>query len=279
MVGKRTWGGSLHQTFRLFPAAKPDLEVFLGAEGATREEVLGRLPYEPARAGGRGNGAPDSKRYRDGRQTYQQAGLLYEAEDRRLVITDLGKATARWIGKLQAKNSVVLGRHAAYALATCQLRHPTRAGMAYAPDLEVFPFSFIWRAMLALDDKIRSPELNRVLFKVTNEDDLQQAIALIRQCRGQGLDDDALGSETETGDSKNDRLIPWISLASFGFLLFADKREGGGEWYTIRPTAKELLREAAQIRRKHREFTTVADYVEHISDAACLPADVRWPIS
>lgn len=143
--------------------------------------------------------------------------------------------------------------------------------------MHVFPFTFIWRAMLALDDRISSAELNRVLFRVTDPRDLDSAIARIRQSREDGLGEQALGPETITGESKNDRVIPWMALASFGWLLIADKREAGGEWYTIRPTARELLREAAQIKRKHREFTSVEEYVNHISDAACLPSDVRWP--
>ena len=86
---------------------------------------------------------------------------------------------------------------------------------------------FIWRAMLALDNRINSDELNRGLFKVCDAAQLEECIAKIRQAREQN-DLSILGDETITGDKKNDRIIPWVSLASFGWTLFPDK---GNEAY------------------------------------------------
>jgi hypothetical protein len=274
MANQRQWGGSLHQTFRLLPEANENLRVFLNADGTSADQVLARLPYAAARARGEGTGRPDPKRYRDGRHVFQTVGLLFE-EDQIVNVTDLGRATLRWIGKLSPVNSVVLGRHAAYALTACQLRNPTRAGLNYDVDVEVFPFTFIWRAMLALDNRINSNELNRVLFRVTDEESLLSAIDRIADCRYNSSPPEALGAETITGAGKNDRLIPWMALASFGWLLIADKREAGGEWYEVRPRAKELIHEASQMRRTHRDFTSPSEYALHISDAACLPKDVR----
>jgi hypothetical protein len=268
------WGGSLHQTFRLLPPSS-NLAVFLSADGETEEAVLSRLPYEVSRAHGGGGGSPDPKRYRDGRHVYQSVGLLFEDSDRRVRLTDLGKATHRWLGQLSLINSPVLGRHAAYALTACQLRNPTRPGQAYADDVQVFPFAFIWRAMLALDDQISSDELNRAIFRVTDQRTLDEAIDRIARCRRDSASPSELGDETITVAAKNDRVIPWMALASFGWLLMADKRESGGMWYKIRPRARQLLRESAQIVRKHRDYSSAQHYVEHISDCACLPRDVR----
>ncbi|MES3664749.1 hypothetical protein [Mycobacterium intracellulare] len=198
---------------------------------------------------------------------------MFETEE--LHVTELGKATARWVGHLTPKNSVVLGRHAAYALTACQLRNPSGAGQAYAEDVKVFPFTFIWQSMLSLGGRINSAELNRVLFRVTNEDELDAAIFNIAAHRAEETGDDALGPETITGSARNDRIISWMALASFGWLLIADKRETGGTWYMIRPQAHQLLAEASQMRRTHREYASVQEYVEHISDSACLPKDVR----
>lgn len=275
MPGQLLWGGSLHQTFRLLPAASTNLMAFLGADGATPDEVLARLPYDAARSRGGSSLTPDKKRYRDPRHVYQTVGLVYEHENH-LRVTELGKATARWVGKLNHVNSVVLGRHAAYALSACQLRNPSVAGRRYDEAVQVFPFSFIWRAMLALDGRITSAELNRALFRVANDDDLAQAIASIKTFRAGGEEDeDRLGSETITEAAKNDRIIAWMALASFGWLLIADKRETGQAYYQVRPKAVGLLREASQMKRVHREFSSVPEYVNHISNAACLPKDVR----
>jgi hypothetical protein len=254
------------------------LVPFLESDGLTQEEVLARLPYDVARAqarGASGTDGPNAKRYRDPRQVYQTAGLLYERDDGRLRITDLGRATLRWTGIINPNNSVILAKHAAYALSACQLRNPTGSGHKYARDMVVFPFQFIWKAMLALDGKINSDEINRALFKVRNEGELNEAIANIAAARLSGKIDD-LGAEVITGEKKNDRIIPWISLASFGWTLFPDKRGGkDGSYYTLLDRTVCTVREAAQIKHKHRDFGSVEEYIEFISRSACLPKDLR----
>jgi hypothetical protein len=266
------WGGSLHQTFRLLPKPSDNLQPFLESDGLHKDEVLARLPYDAARAGDREADLPDPKRYRDGKQVYQTAGLLYEDDDGIVRVTDLGRATRRWIPIITEKNARILGRHAAYALAAAQLVNPTGAGRKYNPELRVFPFAFIWRAMLQLDDRISSDELNRALFKVRNEADLDKAIAVIAEAR-EAEDPELMGEETISDVRKNDRIIPWIALASFGWVLIADKQYG--EYYSIRPTTKGLLREASQLRRRHIDFPSADAYIRHLSRGAALPADIR----
>lgn len=274
-----TWSGSLHQTFRLLPASKrsPHLSPFLASDGLTPDEVLDRLPYDAARAatGGGFGTRPDSRRYRDGRQVYQTVGLLFHGDDGRVRLTDLGKATRRWLTIMTSKNSILLARHAAYALSACQLVNPTRAGRRYHADLRVFPFQFIWRAMLALDDRISSEELNRAVFSVQDQDGLTKAVERIRASRSTGTRA-SMGPEVITGAARNDRAIPWMSLASFGWTLFPDKQ--GGEHsnhYEVPPSTRNVLREAARITHRHRTFASVEEYVKYISRAAGLPRDLR----
>ena len=274
-----TWTGSLHQTFRLLPvtARSTNLTPFLESDGLTAEEVLDKLPYEVARAKARGAAGtqPNARRYRDGRQVYQTAGLLYESDDGRVRLTELGKATHRWLRILTPKNSLVLARHAAYALSACQLYNPSGAGRRFDSHLRVFPFQFIWRAMLALECRISSDELNRAIFKVQDEDGLADAIKLIRDARRTGSAS-SLGDEAISGNARNDRIIPWISLASFGWLLFPDKRSAdNAEYYEIPSSTHYILQEAARIRHRHRTFSKVEDYVRHISRSAALPRDLR----
>jgi len=272
----RVWTGSLHLTFRLLPveSRSPNMEPFLESDGCTRDEVLGKLPYDSARSGRPDSTRPDPKRYRDGKQVYQSVGLLYE-EGGRVHVTDLGAATRRWLPIINEKNCLILARHAAYALAACQLRNPTGAGSRFHQTMEVFPFQFIWRAMLSLDRRISSEELNRGIFKVRNEMELMEAIERIAAARGAG-DPARLGDEVVTGAAKNDRIIPWMSLASFGWTLFPDKR-GSDEtgYYELAAQTLHIVREASRIHRRHREFTSTKEYVEHISRCAALPRDVR----
>lgn len=268
------WGGSLHTTFRLLPKPLGHLQPFLESDGLTQEDVLQKLPYDRSRSRGTAGAVPDAKRYRDYRQIYETAGLVYE-DGGALHVTELGRATLRWLPLLSEKNVTLLGRHAAYALAACQLRNPIGV-QPYDAAVRVFPFSYIWRAMFALDGRISSDELNRAMFRVTNEDQLYQAIEAIRESRLKN-DLDLMGEETITGEKKNDRVIPWISIASFGWTLIAEKRTGEVEgYYTIRPHTRGILREAAAIRHRHRDFgDKKREYVEFIAGAACLPKDVR----
>lgn len=269
-----TWSGSLHQTFRLLPVEKQsgNIRVFLDADGLTPDRLLAQLPYDRARSNSPANAGPDPKRYRDGKQVYQTVGLLYEDEGV-IRVTELGRATRRWLDIITPKNSVIPARHAAYALAACQLRNPTGAGEKYDPSIQVFPFAFIWRVMLALDNCISSDELNRAVFKVRRADELQGCISAIRDAR-QRNDLSILGEETISGDrAKNDRIIPWMSLASFGWTLFPDK--GPDNLYRLDPATLPLVREASRIVHPHREFSTVRQYVEHVSLCAALPKDLR----
>jgi hypothetical protein len=236
--------------------------------------VLERLPYAGARAATPGEG-PDPRRYRDARQVYQTAGLLYEGDGGCVHVTALGHATRRWLPLVHEKNARVLGRHAAFALAACQLRNPTGAGGKYAEEMTVFPFAFIWRAMLALDNRLSSDELNRAIFRVQNEDELATAIDRIHEYR-QTDDLAAMGEETETGPGKNDRIISWMSIASFGWMLICDKSaDRARTHYTIPATTLPVVREASRIRHRHRDFKTVPEYVEYLASAAALPGDLR----
>lgn len=272
---RTTWKESLHLSFRLLPQPSANLRPFLESDGLTEAEVLAKLPYDAARAGEGGSGAPDARRFREGKQVYQTAGLLYEDEAGVVRVTELGQATLRWLDRLHPGNVPVLARHAAYALAAAQLRSPTGDGAGYDDSMVVFPFSYIWRAMLELDRRISSDEMNRAVMRVRDEAGLKTAVDAIKKYRESG-DLGDLGPETVSGTSKNDRIIPWMSFASFGWTLIADKRDSETkQHYEIRPRTLPVIAEAARVRHPHREFTSTAAYVEHLSRCAALPKDMR----
>ena len=127
--------------------------------------------------------------------------------------------------------------------------------------------------MLALEDTISSDELNRAIFKVHSESDLDIAIGQIRQSRAAN-DLGILGPETVTKSAKNDRILVWMAWASFGWTLIHDKRMAGGV-YAIAPNARRVLVDAATIRHKHRDFTSEKQYVEYLSFCGGLPEDLR----
>lgn len=273
------WSCSFRSTFRLFPAAdgrRDVLDAFLESDGLSMDEVLAALPYDRARASTPGT-LPNPKRYRDGRQLLRSVGLLYDEVidgTRTLHVTELGHAVRRWRTQINERNAAVLGRHAAHALAACQLRNPTREGGQYSSEVQVFPFAFIWRAMLALDGSITSDELNRAIFKTENEDDLNKAIEQILESR-EKQDPTLLGNEVVTEEAKNDRILVWMAWASFGWTLIGDKRQSGTGSYEIVPRALRVLREASGLKHRHRDFDSEAQYFNFISDCAGIPKDLR----
>ncbi len=273
MPGLTTWSGALHLSYRLVPPT-PHLKTFMAAKnGATWEAIHAALPFDRERSEDP-KAKPDSRRYRDPKQLYETAGLLFQ-EDGRVWFTELGMALKRFLPHITPANVVLIGRHAALTLASCQLRNPTDAGTKYDQRMNVFPFRFIWMAMLDLDLRINSDELNRAVFHVTNEDSLHEAISKIRESRRTG-NLNVLGEETITGKGKDDRVIPLVSLASFGWSLITDKRESPIEgYYSVRENCVRLLEAAILTPARHREFASVREYAEHLSEAACLPKDLR----
>ena len=289
-----SWSGSLHKSFRVLPTGSftnDDLLAFLNSEeGDPWQSVHEKLPYARERAAsGAGAAAdggdddeedeeaptpllPDTKRYRDLRQVLENCGLMWEDGDGRIHFTELGRSLKRFMPIASERNITLFSQHAALALNVCQLRNPTGAGRRYHADMTVFPFRFIWRAMLRLGGRINSDELNRAIFATRNPDMLTEAIERIRSYRvSHNLDD--LGAETVSGRSKNDRLIPIVCLASFGWTLINQKDSQG--YYTIRPHCTRILEAAASVPVVHREYPSVEAYVTRISRAACLPKDVR----
>lgn len=282
------WSGSLHKSFRLLSTAQfdnHDLLAFLGAkDGSHWTDIHGRLPYDSSRSAqyeqeGEAKGetgsvstAPDPKRYRDLKQVLETSGILWQDNDGRVWFTDFGDTVKRFIPHANEKNVSLLAQHAAFALSVCQLRNPTGSGQKYHEDMSVFPFRFIWEAMLALDYKISSEELNRGVFNTRNHEMLVEVVTAIRRSRRTGNAED-IGDEAITGRSKNDRIIPIISLAAFGWTLLLQKDNHG--FYTVRPECIRLLEAAVSLPSRHRDFDSVQAYVETISNAACLPKDCR----
>ncbi|WP_315795734.1 MULTISPECIES: hypothetical protein [unclassified Bradyrhizobium] len=270
------WSTSFHSSFSVVPAGKltdKAVDLFLNGEGQTDQQLLAQWPYDEAR--GAQGGTPDPKRYRDMRQLLQTIGLVYDEviEGKTVVhVTELGKALARWRPSLLSENVRIIARHGSLALAACQLRNPTRNGMEYDPIMKVFPFQFIWKAMLALDNRITSDELNREIYRTKDEADLAQAIQRIRQAR-LANDLGLLSPEVISGDRKNDRVLVWVGWASFGWSLITDKRNSAdGQSYTIKDRwALRTLQAAAQVKHRHRDFQSVPEYVEYLSRCAAIP--------
>lgn len=241
--------------------------------GTHKREILARLPYDQKRSGyaeaGKG---PDEKRYRDLKQVLETCGLLWEDDAGCIQFTDFGLMLRDFMPHANRRNIVLMAQYAAFGLTACQLRNPTGAGQKFAVAMEVFPFRFLWDAMLKLDNRLNSDELNRAIFRTRDVDSLSEAIERIRHYRNGGKIDD-MGDEVLTDPKKNDRLIPIVSIAAFGWALINRKDESG--YYKIKDECVRLLEGAVSLPVKHREYDSVRSYVTAISNAACLPKDYR----
>ena len=277
-----TWNCGFRATFRLYPnnsGAQDQLDVFLASDGRLDSQVLSNLPYAAQRVQGAGPvQAPNPKRYREPRQLFRTIGLVYDVAEeagRRVVVTDLGRAVARWRSVINPRNAAVLARHAAQALAACQLRNSSYEAKDYGPEVRAFPFAYIWRAMLALDDRISSTELNTAIFYAMDEDGLADAIERVRRYRSNG-DSSALRPPiVAPGAGQNDRIIPWMAWASFGWTLIHDKKTTESDYYALAPELKRVVVASASVHHRHRDFGSEQAYVEYISSAAGLPKDLR----
>jgi hypothetical protein len=245
--------------------------------------VLDRLPYDRNRVQGReadseddDDGAeadrPNARRYRDARIVFESCGLLWEDDEGRVRFSELGRALKRFLPIAHDKNVVLIAKHAAFALNVAQLRNPTGSGRGYAEAMQVLPARFIWQAMLELGNRINSDEINRAICRTQDSGSLNAAIQRIREYRKSG-DIDRLGAEVVTGHGKNDRFIPLMSIASFGWSLLLQKGEDG--YYQIKPECVRLLEAAVSVPVRHRNYDNVETYVTAMSTAACLPQDHR----
>lgn len=272
------WAASLHQSWRLYEEPSERLRVFLESDGLHRDDVLAALPYEASRSQAKASGGPDPKRYRDPRHVFEIAGLIVEREEH-VTLTPLGHAVRRRISQPTLANLLLVAPYAANVLAAGQLRNPTPAGKGYPPDVQVHPFLTIWRVMLGCESRITSEELNRVVLRIPSDEHVSGAIAQIRNARATLRDypdaslDEVLGQRVIEGKSVSDRLIPWMALASFGWLLIADKQ--GGE-YRIRPEAEQLLVRAASVYPAHRVFGDRLQYYDYLARVSGL---TRWRLA
>jgi hypothetical protein len=273
---RSTWNPSLHTSWRLFPVSNgsrgtANLPIFLESQGRTSAEVLALLPREEARSQTGGLSA-DPKRFRDPRLIYELSGLLWEDRTTHVVhLTDLGNTCRRWIGGLTLGNYTLLARHAVLALSAMELRNPTEEGENYQHTMEVFPALFVWEAMLELGCRISSEEMNRAVMNVKTHDDLRDAIRRVREARNSGNKADLGKAVVPDGPAQNDRIIPWMSLVSFGWLLMKDKRESESGDYELRPECIRMVEYACGLPRRLMNTTSIDRYVQRISDAACLP--------
>jgi DNA (cytosine-5)-methyltransferase 1 len=277
---QNVWFLPFKGTLNILPEVSPPLKQFLESDGKAATEMIKLLSGKDAKGSPAIQKTTNAARYHELVRMYRAVGLLYEKKDsegvRRLKVTPLGHFVRRWLDTLNKANRDLFARYVASALAVCQLRNPAD-NHDYDDSMRVFPFTFIWRAMLALDGRINSAELAGAIFKVRNEDDLDDAVEKIAEARRKN-NVSILGKPVKADGGT---IATWMAMASFGWIFMTDRNdsEKSGYW-EVREQMVEVLDAALGVTHKHREFESsdghaVDKYMKQISRAAALPEDRR----
>jgi hypothetical protein len=177
-------------------------------------------------------------RARTYRKMYERLGLLYH-RDGQIKLSRFADELRGIEEKVQVSISdlnLVLARTAAGILVRYQLDNPTDTSDAVR-DCNVHPHFCIWKAMLALDNKIHFEEMNRVILRVRDESDIGEAIRKIQSARlilgGDYSQADEASFVQNLGDpvhtnQPSARIASWYSQAGWGGLLIERHADSDG---------------------------------------------------
>ena len=184
-----------------------------------------------------GSNMTDS-RLRTYRKMYEKFGLLYHKDDK-LMLSRLGHQMAALESSLDAKKNEVLNQlriTAANILSRYQLRNPADND-PLPSTCDVLPAIVFWKSMRSLDNKLHPEEVNRVLLRVMQMDELDDAIETIKTSREElggkyiGVTDSdletALGRSVHT-DQVQARIAPWFSFLGWGGLIIQQAVDEAG---------------------------------------------------
>lgn len=191
--------------------------------------------YEAQGAAGLGG---EPSRARTYRKMYERLGLLYQ-RDGRIKLSRFADELQHIEEKVHASISdskLVLAKTAAGILVRYQLDNPTESSPGVR-DCNVHPHFCIWKAMLALENKIHFEEMNRVILRVRDEANIGDAIQKIHTARlslngdysqeNEASLEQILGPPVHTNQPAA-RIAPWYSQAGWGGLLIERNADAEG---------------------------------------------------
>lgn len=211
-------------------------------------------------------------RLRTYRKMYEKFGLLYHKEDK-LMLSRLGHQMATLESALaEIKNEVLnqLRTTAADILSRYQLRNPSDND-PLPSTCDVLPAIVFWKSMRSLDNKLHPEEVNRVLLRVMQMDELDDAIETIKTSRevlgGKyiGVTDSDL--ETALGrsvhaDQIQARIAPWFSFLGWGGLIIQQAVDEDG-FRNLVSEAVPMIDEILENPPVYYEAADEADWLEH----------------
>jgi AAA domain (dynein-related subfamily) len=216
---------SEHEEFRPnYQPVRDNIHAVI-ADNASRARPMAQRPREDI----------EPSRLRTWKREFEEFGFIYVDDDQRIRTTALGRMIRDLSDDLTAKINGANAHIASLALSVLS-RHVLRNPLAsadYPSNTNIHPYRAIWRAARELDNCLHWEELNRVLLKVLQEEDLPVAIDHIRASRPSSPDSytetelTALGEPVvNESDETRRRITPWLSRAGFGGMFLQDGDNG-----------------------------------------------------
>ena len=212
------------------------------------------------------------QRWRTYRKMYEKFGLVMQDGDK-MKLSRLGHQMATLEDDLETQKESVLDKLRTTAidiLSRYQLRNPVDNDPL--PDTcDVLPSICIWKAMRELDNKLHPEEVNRVILRVMQMDELDDAIETIKTARelldgkyaGQSEADllEALGEPVHT-DQVQARIAPWFSFVGWGGLIIKQSVDSDG-YRNLTEASIPIIDEILSNPPSYYEAKDEADWLEY----------------
>ena len=231
------------------------------------------------------------KRARRPHKLLERMGVLYLDAEGNTRLTDLGRS----LREIPETNE--LRRRVADAslpiLAKYQLKNPVDDPHdEYPADADIHPYWAIWKAASELDWRLHWDELNREIFWVLKQQDLDDAVERIRSARKQsGYDPvkgiglraraynqaDAPAGKTPDGQVRDQKTTPWFRKAGFGGLILEEPGHTGEGYWLVPEDLRDLVLGVVQKAPPYYEFDDPQDWYVYFGSYdtwATAPRDV-----
>jgi len=186
----------------------------------------------------------EDSRLRTYRKLYERLGLIYRKSNRiRLAALGLSVRELTTLSSTEITSALSnTKKQAIVTLAKYQLRNPAESDhRRLGESCDVLPFLCIWKAMLSLDNKLHTEELNRVMLRVMTMSQVDSAISKIRSVRqilasykelDEAILEEYLGASVCT-DQPYARMASIFSLAGWGGLVIRQQAGSDGFRYLV----------------------------------------------
>lgn len=232
------WPSGIRDTTE-FPKVNIDIDVSLREHlrAFVKMDQVGWTDYDTMNTAG--NTDMSGSRLRTYRKMYEKFGLIYR-ENNKIKLSRLGHQMAVLESSLENNKNNVLNELRLTAidiLSRYQLRNP-QDNENLPVNCDILPAICIWKAMRELDNKLHPEEVNRVILRIMQMNDLDSGINKIKNARV------ALAGEKYTSLTQNKlreilgdpvhteqiqaRIDPWFSFAGWGGLLIEQAVDENG---------------------------------------------------